>query len=165
MMIGMCFKRSSWRIIVANSKPSIRGISISSSMTSGTSSCSCVIASTPSFAVITWYWWRCSKRAVTLRTVIESSTTITVGIRFSCATSSTRPASWAKSHSWKRSTKVCISRINTTVPSPVIEAPEIPGTVEIWRPTFFTIISREPSNSSTWTAIGLPSPWIINTGT
>ncbi len=53
----------------------MRGISMSSRMTSGTCSCSSAIASTPSFAVSTRMPLRSSRRCVTRRIVIESSTT------------------------------------------------------------------------------------------
>ena len=53
----------------------MRGISMSSRITSGTCSCSSAIASTPSFAVSTRMPLRSSRRCVTRRTVIESSTT------------------------------------------------------------------------------------------
>ncbi len=55
----------------------MRGISMSSNMTSGRRSCSMAMASIPSLATITSIPCRSSSREVTLRTVTESSTTMT----------------------------------------------------------------------------------------
>jgi hypothetical protein len=79
MMIGTDFSRPSLRITRASSKPSMRGISTSSSTTSGTRSCIFSSASTPSFALSTRNPSRVSRRVVILRTVSESSTTSTSG--------------------------------------------------------------------------------------
>ncbi|KAG1064277.1 hypothetical protein G6F40_017872 [Rhizopus arrhizus] len=57
----------------------MRGISMSSSIRSGTRSSRRSSASTPSRATLTSKLWRSRMRPVTLRMVSESSTTITSG--------------------------------------------------------------------------------------
>src|SRR3972149_168971 len=53
MMIGMCFRFSSERTRIVSSYPSMRGISISTSITAGTWSRNCSTASMPSLATST----------------------------------------------------------------------------------------------------------------
>ncbi|MNF87960.1 hypothetical protein D3C84_704390 [compost metagenome] len=157
MMIGRSFRRSSWRIKVATSKPSMRGISISSSMMSGRCSCSRAMASTPSLAVSTFMPLRSSRRLVTLRTVTESSTTITNGGRSTSTSAGSRLALAERSCgctrcAWRVRMVASRSRITTTRPSPRMVAPEMPWTPANCAPRLFTTISREPTRASTCTA-------------
>src|SRR5476651_2519590 len=132
MMIGRSLSSSSARIWLATSKPSMRGISMSSSRMSGVWSCNSTSASTPSLAVNTFMPLRSSRRLVTLRTVTESSTTITSSGRL-CSTS-TKVGTVSPAACWacKRpcSARMCASRsrISTTRPSPRMVAPEMPLT-------------------------------------
>ena len=83
----------------------------------------------PSFAVTTSKLWRSSTRPVTLRIVIESSTTMTSGTR-RCSDRRGGTTGIDRSRgsaAWRR-TSGAMSRITTTRPSPMIVAPKMPGT-------------------------------------
>ncbi|MCY1427142.1 hypothetical protein D9M71_429760 [compost metagenome] len=155
MMIGKSFNRASRRMRVATSKPSMRGISMSSSNTSGRCSSSRAMASTPSLAVSTLMPWRSSRRLVTLRTVTESSTTITSKARRGAGPSNWRwlppPGRRASRRCWPRSWP-SRSRISTTRPSPSSVAPDNPATAANCGPRLFTTISRLGDRLSAWMA-------------
>jgi hypothetical protein len=114
---------------------------------------------------------RVKMRCETLRIVIESSTTSTVGVRpaCSCSSGSASPAtasacvsavpvgvdssgaSAAKKRVSVRS-KPPISRISTTLPSAMMVAPEIPGSMFNGVPKGLTTTSRRPWMPSMWRA-------------
>src|SRR3984893_13214324 len=123
----------------------MRGISMSSRITSGTWSCSSATASMPSRAVSTRMPLRSSSRWVTRRTVMESSPTI-AKVRRS-------PRSFGATGAWARArhsarTSAPMSRMMTMRPSPRMVAPDMPRMPEICGPTDLTTISRLPTSSS-----------------
>ena len=118
---------------------------MSSRMMSGTLSCSSATASMPSRAVSTRMPLRSSRRCVTRRTVMESSTTIAKVRRSPCSRGAA--AAWARARHSPR-TSAPMSRMMTMRPSPRMVAPEMPRMPEICGPTDLTTISRLPTSSS-----------------
>ena len=144
MMIGKRIRRGSLRIWMATSKPSMRGISMSSSIRSGVCSSRMARASMPSLAVSTFMPLRSSRRLVTLRTVTESSTTSTSSGRFFSGSLRISGASTAWAGKAGCRARMCASRsmISTTWPSPRMVAPVTPCTPENCGPRPLTTISR-----------------------
>ena len=158
-MIGTAFMRASLRITRASSKPSMRGISTSSSTTSGIRSCIFSSASTPSFALSTRKPSRPSRRVVILRTVSESSTTSTSGAceaaLASAASAGAVRSTAGRGKPAQRSASGTGLRIRITRPSPRTVAPATPVMRAICGPMFLTTISRVPSIASISTAAWL----------
>ena len=131
---------------VTTSNPSMRGISISSNITSGLTSSNCNMASKPSLAVTTSMPRRSSNRLVTLRTVTESSTTIAT--RWSRALSNETTLLCVATLFSER-TNAAKSAIITTLPSPNTVAPAIPSKFANCAPRLLTTISRLAISRST----------------